>query len=151
VKCSHGNGSDCPECKKLGFVCVIDQISYSDEVEEIGDLVCCSKRYFGICPEHGVSEWCFKDLKRRLKEAEEQRDEAKHIEKETQFMYGNSIREKLEVEDKLTTATELLREMEWVEHRGVGEDWTECPSCEKDQGIGHAPDCKLKTLLESTP
>ena len=27
------------------------------------DILCCDKRYYGVCPVHGVSEWCFQQLR----------------------------------------------------------------------------------------
>jgi hypothetical protein len=48
----------------------------------------------------------------------------------------------------LNEAKEIVREVEWVRVYADDKVWFECPYCERDKGLGHAPDCRLALWLK---
>lgn len=42
---------------------------------------------------------------------------------------------------------EVLREIEWVTHQGVFQQWSQCPCCDNERSHNHTPDCRLARLI----
>ena len=105
--------------------------------EEKEDVLCCQKRYFGICPEHGVSKFAYEERGRKISDLENKLEgvSANDYYKETLYseQYVDDLKAKLSQAERERGEERKVHELTKVMYEGITEAGMEKAS--KDQDV----------------